>query len=245
MSNRRLDKLEDSLSPKEAVIHWLSESHAYGSLPAYVESLIDQPDTAQPFIAVPAQVEKAVWESMRGQRPAFVKKVMRETTGDTVFLLRLVIGLNVHIEETLRVERLRHAALYWWSRSLGPERRTKGGPKDVGHPDWEHGVATLRGVLLGTDRARAAAEAKYLDGHDCLLPESAAAWRDLFEAAEVLAGGLRPDADSVVEADRRVWRVMLMARADGLEASGQHAAADDIALRVGRQMVMKSEGADG
>jgi len=117
VSKRRLGKLEGSLSPKEAVLHWLTEAHAFGSLPNYVNSLIDQPEAMQPFIALPKRVEQAVWDSMRRQRPAFIKEVMREATGDTVFLLRLVIGLNVHLEETLRIEGLRLAALMWWSRA--------------------------------------------------------------------------------------------------------------------------------
>jgi hypothetical protein len=225
MSRRRLDKLEDSLSPKEAVIHWLTEAHVYGSLPAYVDSLIDQPDTAQPFIALPAQVEKAVWESMRGQRSGFVKEVTREAVGDTIFLLRLVIGLNVHIEELLQVESLRHVALYWWSRALEAE-----GTKGAGRSDWRRGVATLQGTLMGTERTRAAAQARYLDGHDVLFPELAAGWRDLCAAAESLGDGVA--ADDLAAAEQDVERVVRMARADGLDAGGRIRAATEVASRV-------------
>jgi hypothetical protein len=244
MSKRRLDKLEGSLSPKEAVIHWLTEAHTYGSLPAYVESLIDQPDTAQPFIAVPAQVEKAVFESMRGQRSAFVKKVMREATGDTVFLLRLVIGLNVHVEETLRVERLRHAALYWWSRALEAAPGTKSDATVP--PDWRRGVGTLRGTLTGTDEARAMLEVRYLDGHDCLFPKLATEWRGLCAVAEALTAdeGNLEDESARGVAEQRIQQVVRMARADGLEASGRSADSDAIAARVARDAVGASSGAE-
>ena len=73
MSRRRLDRLEDSLSPKEAVKHWLAEAHDFGSLPAYVGSLVGQPATAQPFVVLPSRVQHAVWQAMRRERPAFVK----------------------------------------------------------------------------------------------------------------------------------------------------------------------------
>ena len=116
MSKRRIDKLERSLSPKEAVLHRFPEAHAFGTLSAYTESLTDQPDSLQPFVAPPAQVEQAVWQSTRRERPGFIKEVLREAVADTIVLLRLVIGINVHLEETLRIEGLRHAALYWWSR---------------------------------------------------------------------------------------------------------------------------------
>ena len=67
-------------------------------------------------------------------------------------------------------------------------------------------------MLLGTERARAAAETKYLDGHDCLFPGLAAGWRDLLEAAEHLSGRPNPDEDAVSEAEQQVqrscsWRV--------------------------------------
>jgi hypothetical protein len=233
MSNRRLDKLEGSLSPREAVIHWLTEACAYGSLPAYGTSLIDQPEAIQPFIAVPAQVEKAVWDSMRGQPSAFVKKVMREATGDTVFLLRLVIGLNVHIEETLRVERLRHLSLFWWSRVLDPRAVAKGKASACDRSEWHRGVGTLRAVLAGAEQARRAAEARYLDGHDCLFPVLSADWRDLSAKAELLMGDEASLDERVrMGAEHDVQQVVRMARADGLDASGRWDAADAMAARV-------------
>ena len=226
--SRRLDRLEGSLHPKEAVKRWLDEAHAYGSLPAYVDSIIDQPETAQPFIALPSQVEKAVWEATRGRRLGFIKEVTLEAVGDTVFLLRLVVGLSTCVAEILRVDRLRHAALVGWSRALDAE-----GVKSADRSDWRRGVASLHGTLIGTERARAAAEAKYLDGHDCVFPELAAEWRGLCAAAEHLAGSeSSPDEETVREAEQGVQRVVLMARADGLEASGRHRAADAMAGSV-------------
>jgi len=236
MSKRRLDKLEGGLSPKEAVLHWLGEAHAFDSLPAYVESLIDQPEAAQPFVALPAQVEKAVYESMRGKRSGFIKEVTHEAIGDTIFLLRLVIGLNVHIEETLRTEGLRLAALMWWSRALdaGSEPKRKADARS----DWRCGVSTLRGELLGTERVRTTVEARYLDGHDCLFPELADAWRELCAAAEMLMDDAASPTDDPArkQAELRLQRVVLMARADGLEASGRSAVADDLAVRVMRSV---------
>jgi hypothetical protein len=244
MSKRRLDKLEGSLSPKEAVLHWLGEAHAFGTLPDYVESLIDQPEMAQPFIAIPSRVEQAVWDSMRRQRPAFIKEVMREATGDTIFLMRLVIGLNVHIEETLHVEGLRHAALVWWSRALEAAPGTKA---DATVPsDWRRGVGTLRGTLTATDEARAMLEVRYLEGHDCLFPEVETEWRGLCAVAEALTAdeGNLEDESARGVAEQRIQQVVRMARADGLEASGRSADSDAIAARVARDAVGPSSEAE-
>jgi len=236
MSKRRVTKLEDSLGPMEAVLHWLAEAHAFGSLPAYVDSLIDQPETMQPFVALPARVEQAVWDSMRRQRPAFIKEVMREATGDTIFLLRLVIGLNVHVEEALRVEGLRHVALVWWGRALDSDQHAAGDAVPGGRADWRRGASTLRAELFGVEQARAAVEARYFDGHDCLFPELAAEWRNLCAAAERFTDiEASPDDESArMRAEQRLQQVVHMARADGLDASGQWTAADGVARRVVR-----------
>jgi hypothetical protein len=38
---RRVTKLETSLSPTQLVLRWLAEAHAYGDIQAYVASLLD------------------------------------------------------------------------------------------------------------------------------------------------------------------------------------------------------------
>ena len=162
----------------------------------------------------------------------------REAVGDTVFLIRLVLGLNVHVQGILEHERLRHAALVWWSRALDAD-----GVESADPCGWYGGVATLRGSLLGTERARASAEGRYLDGHDCLFPELATEWRELCAAAEGLAGAkTNADDAAATEAERSVRRVVLMARADSLAAADQHLASDAMAERVGRHLGMVDDG---
>ena len=236
MSKRRLHRLEGSLPPKQAVLHWLGEAHAAGSLPAYVASLIDQPEAAQPFVAIPRRVQDAVWQRMRGEPRSAIKTAMDGAVGDTVFLLRLVLGLNVHVEEVLRVESLRHAALLWWSRALEPNRRAA-----AQLPlEWHAGAAMLVATVAGTEEARRAAEARYLDGRDVLFPQLATAWEDLCGAVADIAGG---DAEVMAMAAQDVERVARMARADGLDAVGRHGAANEMADRVAATSM--GEGADG
>jgi hypothetical protein len=240
MSKRRLDKLEGSLFAKEAVGRWLDEAQAYGSVPSYADSLIDQPEAAQPFIALPSQVENAVWDAMRREPNDLIKKVMREAMTDTIFLLRLVIDLNVHVEQTLRVERLRQVALYWWSRALDSDRRAKAAPS----PERDAGVATLLGTVRGIEEALRDAETRYLDAHGCLFPDLTAEWQDLLDAAEAMAGSDRGGGDArACESARQATRqVIRMARADALDAVGSSADADVIAHRVAEADGGLSEG---
>ena len=80
----------------------------------------------------------------------------------------------------------------------------------------------------------------------CLFPELAMAWRGLLEAAEHLTGASSPTDVFVTGAEEQIRRVVLMARADGLDASGRAGAADDMAVRVVRLGAETSaEGADG
>ena len=236
MSKRRLHKLEGSLGPKQAVLHWLGEAHAAGSLPTYVASLIDQPEAAQPFAALPRRVQDSVWHRMRGEPRSAIETAMDEAVADAVFLLRLVLGLNVHIDAVLRLESLRRTAVYWWSRALDPERRSA----DPQPAEWSAAVDVLVGTLTGTERALLDVQNRYLDGHDVLFPELASAWRALCLAAEALGG---EGEDSATIAGRDVHRVVRMARADGLDAAGRYGAANAMADRVAATIV--GEGVDG
>ena len=58
-AERRLAKLESALSPKAATLLWLAEAHQFGSLPAYVDWLIDQPISVAPLQRVPEQARAA------------------------------------------------------------------------------------------------------------------------------------------------------------------------------------------
>ena len=51
---KRLDAVEDNLTPQEAVIRWMREAHEFGSCESYGRWLIDQPDDAYPLIRMPA-----------------------------------------------------------------------------------------------------------------------------------------------------------------------------------------------
>ena len=53
---RRLSKLEEDLTPREAVIRWMKASQEFGSLLTYYCWLRNQPDEAWPLVALPRQV---------------------------------------------------------------------------------------------------------------------------------------------------------------------------------------------
>ena len=63
---KRLDSIEESLTPKQAVILWMEQAHQHTSMYEYVKSLEGGPETAYPMYMLPNQVEKAVQDARHG-----------------------------------------------------------------------------------------------------------------------------------------------------------------------------------
>ena len=137
-AERRLAKLEGALSPKAATLLWLEEAQQFPSLPAYVDWLIEQPISAAPLERVPAQARAAAVEALRGQPRAAVREAAHQAIRDAIFLVELVLRLNSVAEETVRIEGLRYAALFWEMRALAAEAELARGRE---HPDADHTIA--------------------------------------------------------------------------------------------------------
>jgi hypothetical protein len=204
-AERRLAKLEGALSPKAATLLWLAEAHEFGSLPAYVAWLIDQPISAAPLERVPEQARAAAIEAMRGQSREAVREASHQAVRDATFGVELVLRLNSVAEETIGIEDLRYAALFWEMRAISAEaelaRRSRSRAGHAASDVVEHWqawcsatVALLTGIYAN-EEARALLERRYLDGHAALFPGTAADWDRLRERAEPLArlsGALPP-----------------------------------------------------
>ena len=195
-AERRLGKLEGALSPKAATLLWLEEAQQFPSLPAYVDWLIEQPISAAPLERVPAQARAAAVEALRGQPRAAVREAAHQAIRDAIFLVELVLRLNSVAEETVRIEGLRYAALFWEMRALAAEAELARGRE---HPDadhtiaerwqaWREGSTGLAAGLFLKEEARALLERRYLEGTPTLFPDLAADWLRLCEQAERLAG---------------------------------------------------------
>ncbi|MFH1475530.1 MAG: hypothetical protein ABIG85_06700, partial [Chloroflexota bacterium] len=194
----RLAKLEGALSPKAATLLWLAEAHQFGSLPAYVDWLIDQPISAAPLERVPAQARAAAVEATRGLPREVVRVSSHQAVRDAIFLVELVLRLNSVAGEATRFEGLRYAALSWEMRALTEEaelERRKRSHADRSasnlaerRPAWRAAAAALLTRIYAAEEARALLERRYLDSHPALFPDAIADWERLRESAERLAG---------------------------------------------------------
>jgi hypothetical protein len=214
-ADRRLAKLESALSPKAATLLWLAEAHQFGSLPAYVAWLVDQPISAAPLERVPTQARAGALETMRGQPRDAVREAVHRAVRDAIFGVELVLKLNVAAEETIRIEGLRYAVFFWEMRALTAEAelarrsRSRAGRSASNLVErWQAWCTATTALLTGicaAEEARLLLERRYLDGHPALFPDAAADWERLRESVERLAGlgdALRP----LMEGRRRAPR---------------------------------------
>lgn|GEM_PF-1059107 len=108
-NRRRLERITTSLSPTQAVCLWLTEAHQHGSLFAYTQWLLDQPDDTYPLVKMPRQVVEAVRTAMKGKPREDVDREIYCVQRDVLFLFQLAIGLNtraLEIAQTLRLKGL-------------------------------------------------------------------------------------------------------------------------------------------
>jgi hypothetical protein len=192
---RRVTKLEESLSPTQLVLRWLAEAHAYGDIPAYAESQLAQDPPVAPLDRLAREAVGASRASMRGKRPELVDAAVRSALRETVFRFELVMRINVVAHELLDREELIAALFASQLALLLSESGGKRRPDDSHRRRLEliRRLALLRvDELLASREARSIVEARYLDGHGALFPELAARFDGQLRASqEVAASAVR------------------------------------------------------
>jgi hypothetical protein len=189
-AERRLARVETSLSPTQLVLRWLEEAHAFGDLEFYVRALLTEDAVEGPLDRLARQAEHGVRMRLRGTRPEVVTKAVRSALRETFFRFELVTRINVTALELLDREVLIDAALAAQIGLLASEGRTAR-RRDAMHQER---FGTLRGLLLfrmselrAAQEARAAVEGRYLAGHAALFPAAATSWEEQLTRSETLA----------------------------------------------------------
>jgi hypothetical protein len=168
---RRLAALETSLGPTERVLAWLDEAQAFGSLTAYVDSLLDQPPETFPINRLAREAASAARTEMK--RPAeAVDEAVRRALRATIFRFELVVRINVLAHEMIDREALIYAALAGQLAILVSDERTE----RRSDPAYSRRMAQCRDIsagrvveLLAAQEARSIVEQRYLGGHPALF----------------------------------------------------------------------------
>ena len=102
-------KLESGLTPKQAILLWLQEAHAFRGIEEYVRHLKTQPDNAAPLYKLTAQVEEGVKQTLKGKPREEIDRAVRQAQKDVLFLF----FLNQRVNGKLVTEE-RH----YWSQAM-------------------------------------------------------------------------------------------------------------------------------
>jgi hypothetical protein len=242
----RLDGIEKNLSPTQLVLSWLAKAHGFGSLEAYVTSLLDLPGNQQPIDRLCRDTDATVRASLHGKRPEVVHAAVRNALLQTVFRYELVLRIYVAARELLDRQVLLEAlfacqlALLVWDESA---QRTA----DDSHLGRLRQCRDLTALqvreLLAAQEARVAVEARYLQGQAALFPDVAAAFDDQIRRSQQLAemaaniaelDGVEaapPDVPDAIalRVDQLVADLVEPARSTALEKLGEGQPALDIA----------------
>ena len=234
-AERRLAKLEASLPPREAVLHWLGYAHGHGSLEAYVASVVDERG-ASPLVALTERVAAATRAAHAREPRPIVREAERRATLDTVFLVMLVLELEHEASEAIRIGTLCLEALRWELRAYTAE----GAADRSGLAAWRTNVLDLATDVARTEAVRRTLEDRYLYGREILFPVTLAAWGELRDGVAELVSTMptapgsrrrrRPDGDAIRAAAERTApeeaRIVVdRVRAQGLDLLGDHTGA--------------------
>jgi hypothetical protein len=235
--SRRVAAIEVTLSPRQLVLRWLAEAHAFGDIESYVASLLAEPSSAAPLDRLAREAAHGARTSMRGKRPELVDAAVRSALRETVFRFELVMRINVTAHEVLEKEQLLDALFAAHLALLASEDE-----KGRAEPTYQERFATVGrlvalrvGELAAAQEARAIVQGRYLDGHDALYPQSARAWdaqvqstKDIADMAVRLAelDGVPPAVPRDPEALSRrtaelVADLVEPAKADALDKLGE------------------------
>jgi hypothetical protein len=178
-SKRRLDKLQVSLTPKQAILLWMEEAHQYDTMEQYARSLKGGPNSAWPLATLPEQVAVGVQQAVR----------------DVLFLFHLHQQVNRKLIEKQEAFLFR---LRWLRAELGrlcyqkkvgqasPSGIPTGVPKHQDLTRWQKEAELFLGELQGLRLAVMAISKRYFGGHDLLFPALTEGLSHLVKAMEVL-----------------------------------------------------------
>jgi len=188
--DRRLAKIDGTLTPTQLVLRWLAEAHAHDSLEAYVRSILDAPGHQQPIDRLCREAHDGAQARLRGKPAEQVRAAVRSALRETVFRYELVLRIYVTTHELLDRELPIHALFAMHLAMLASEDR-KERLEDDSHLERLDQCRRLTlfrvDELLASREARSAVEARYLDGHPALFPDLAAAFEKQLKASQEVA----------------------------------------------------------
>src|SRR5229473_2919526 len=117
IKQKRLTRIETSLTPKQAVLLWLRQEHQGRTSTEYLRYMMQRPPSARPRARVETQVVDAIRAAMRGQETGRIHQVVRQGQMHADFLILLVSRTNSVVLDDSRCRWLQIALLHEQLRS--------------------------------------------------------------------------------------------------------------------------------
>lgn len=182
--------LETAMSPTQRILAWLDEAHAFGTLGAYVDSLLDGPPDSFPINRLARDAASAARTTLRGKPAEVVDPAVRKALRATIFRFDLVMRINTVAHEMIDREQLLYLVFAGQLAILTSDDRTE----RRAHETYLGRLALCRDLafgrvteLMAAEEARSIAEARYLEGHNALFPDSVGQWSECLRQAQELA----------------------------------------------------------
>jgi len=171
-TEKRIDKIAKSLTPKQALIVWMEEAHKSESLNEYAIRAMERPEDFPHLGDIVEQVELAVLDRTQGEPEEKVRKAIRNAVREASFLYFLHLQVNQHFCSVARAMSLRSSLLL--ERVCAPLRDLNPSESDAdGNGNWRD---DLRSHALEVFTLKAAIEQisqRYFDNHQILWRSSA------------------------------------------------------------------------
>ncbi len=190
-AERRLAKVEATLGPKELVLHWLAEAHAYGDFTAYARSMHQMGPDQLPLDRIVHQTIDWVEATKRGHARDDRGEERQRALRRVLFLYHLVLRTVVFAQEAIDREGLIEALL---TAHFGLATIDTEDGKRSAVPTHAWRLNAVRTGALGRlseyramELARSRVEATYFEGRPVLFPAMVRAWAEQLERTEHVA----------------------------------------------------------
>ena len=111
MKSRMLDKLQEFLTPRQAVMVWLQRTNSYANVTDYIKSFFGEPRNLRPITLLTDGISSATQQGLKGQPEKEVNAAVCKAERDVVFLIKLHHQVNFYFLNEERVWFAAFAAL--------------------------------------------------------------------------------------------------------------------------------------
>jgi hypothetical protein len=188
---RRLAKVEAALGPKQLVMRWLAEAHAYDDFTEYTRAMYAQGPESMPLDRLVHETIAWVEATKRGHTRDDGDDERQRALRQVLFLFHLILRTIVVAQESLDREGLLEALL---SAHLGLATIDVEDGKRSAVPTHAWRLNAVRTSVLSRVSelqamalARSRVEATYFDCRPVLFPATVRAWAEQLERTEQLA----------------------------------------------------------